>query len=130
MPRNLGLWLAIYYLIGLAISIRALLASDRKPADRLSLPAKLGVWANMVSVSALLWRLLLIAKGVNFVGGRGTPDQSKAPDVVVFSEDTSGTTRLARNSRVNWVGLTIFTAIPPAIVVGCWLQERRLTGLF
>ncbi|MSR57606.1 MAG: hypothetical protein EXS05_08030 [Planctomycetaceae bacterium] len=131
----------VYYLIGVVIAIRGFMAEERKPADRLPFLVRLGVWANIVSTSALLWPLGVLARAVTAatrkrntvrsasLGEIGSPDTET--DIADFVPDDTGIVQLARISTVGMIGIAIvFMVVPVLFVIGCWFQERRISALF
>lgn len=128
-----AMWMFLtYYVIGIAFGLCDLLTSGRKPADRLSIVPRLGVWAYLVGTSALLWPLSLLALAFRALGNTDSSDKAKPRKDInaIFAAETNGLIRLARSSRVEPVMLLIFLLTPWAFVVGCWMQERRLSWLF
>ena len=131
MPETICVILA-YYAIGVAVGVHALATSERKPADRLPILGRLGVWAYFVGTSAPFWPVGVSIWVFRHLRKSHSADDDKPhePINVTFAPDNNGTIQLARVSRAEYVMMAVFLLAPLFFVFGSWIEAPGFTGLF
>jgi hypothetical protein len=127
-------WYLGYYLFGLCLAVPLFLLSERKPGESLPLISRLGAQAAVISQTALLWPLVVLGYVIDAYRKRraeANSHESPAALAEAFRPDAEGVIHLVTVSKGVMVPIAVFfIVLPLVIVVTCWLQERRLSGLF
>ncbi len=125
---------AAHLAVGTALGVWNLWRMERRPADRLSLLPRAGVWSYLVGMWAVWWPALLLSAGLaaawrRACGGGGDGDDEPVSPIA-FPTDADGCVVLGRGS--GWgspVGAAALTLFAIGMLIGAWVQEGEWNAL-